>query len=184
MVNRYRGNMEKVFKLVQELAGEAAIPIAREIIEGKENVSEFKIAEKLEMGINQVRNLLYKLQKYDLITSTRKKDKKKGWYIYYWTFNMSHAESLFHSLHKDKLSVLKQKLENEETTEYYTCSKKCKKLDLIGAMDQDFKCQECGNLLDKVDNKKEIKQIQKEINFLENELTHEPGLATVKATEA
>ena len=175
--------MEKVFKLVKDVAGEEAIPVAREIIDGKENVSELIIAEKLELGINQVRNLLYKLQKHNLITSTRKKDKKKGWYIYYWTFNLPHAKELFDSLKQNQLSSLKRKLEDEETIEYYTCSKRCKKLSLEEAMEDGFKCQECGNLLNKVDNQKEIKQIQREINVLEEEISHDASSSTqLKAT--
>ena len=166
--------MEKLFNLIRELAGEEAVPIAKEIIEGKENVSEFKIAEKLSANINQIRNLLYKLQKYNLITSTRKKDKKKGWYIYYWTFNMQHANSLITTLKKGKLDSLKRKLIEEESTEYYTCSRKCGKLELEEAMDQNFKCSDCGLLLNKIDNQKDIKAIQKEITLLEQELVSNP----------
>ena len=122
---------------------------------------------------------MYKLQKHNLITSTRKKDKKKGWYIYYWTFNITHADSLIKSLKETKLNVLKRQLEDEESTEYYTCSKKCKKQTLEEAMEDGFKCHECGNLLNKVDNQKQIKQIQKEINFLESEPVK--SLATAEA---
>ncbi len=162
--------MEKVLILIEEVAGKEAVPIAQEIIKGKENVSEFKLAETLNMNINQVRNFLYKLQKYNLITSTRKKDKKKGWYIYYWTFNVAQAIALSASLKKTRLSSLKKRLEAEENTEYYTCTRKCKKLDLEEAMELNFKCDECSNLLNRINNEKEIKAIQKEITLLEQDM--------------
>ena len=47
-------------------------------------VNEFLIAKKLDININQTRNLLYKLSEHSLVSSTRKKDKKKGWYTYFW----------------------------------------------------------------------------------------------------
>src|SRR3989344_6063192 len=46
-------------------------------------VNEFIIAKKLDININQTRNLLYKLSEHGLVSSIRKKDKRKGWYTYF-----------------------------------------------------------------------------------------------------
>ena len=67
---------------IQEIAGKEGIAVYK-LLKNKENVNEFSIAEKLDMTINQIRNLIYKFEKYNLIGSTRKKDRKKGWYIYF-----------------------------------------------------------------------------------------------------
>ena len=77
---------ETVADLVEEIAGKDVIELV-ELIKGKEHVSEFKIADKLGVTVNQVRNMLYRLYSYNLVSFIRKKDKKKGWYIYYWTFD-------------------------------------------------------------------------------------------------
>ena len=47
-------------------------------------INEFLIAKKLGITINQTRNILYKISDHGLISSIRKKDKRKGWYTYFW----------------------------------------------------------------------------------------------------
>ena len=72
-------------KILKELAGTEAEKIV-EILYGKKNVNEFIIAKKLNLTINQTRNILYKLGDEGLVSFVRKKDNKKGgWYIYFWT---------------------------------------------------------------------------------------------------
>ncbi len=69
--------------IVETLVGKQAVPII-DLLTGKEHVNEFLIAKKLGLTINQTRNILYKLSDSGLVSSTRKKDKKKGWYTYFW----------------------------------------------------------------------------------------------------
>ena len=73
-------------KVVENTAGIEAVRIV-DLLYGKKDVNEFLIAKKLALTINQTRNLLYRLSHLGIITSIRKKDKRKGWYIYFWTFN-------------------------------------------------------------------------------------------------
>ena len=67
-------------ELVREVAGPNGVKVV-ELLEGKENVSEFILSEQMEMNINELRTILYKLTEHNLLTSTRKKDKQKGWYV-------------------------------------------------------------------------------------------------------
>ena len=48
-----------------------------DLLYGKANVNEFLIAKKLNVTINQARNILYKLGDEGLVSFIRKKDKKK-----------------------------------------------------------------------------------------------------------
>ena len=74
-----------------------------EILMNKKNVNENLISKKLNMTINQTRNILYKLLESGLVSFTRKKDKVKGgWYTYSWSLNNIKA-----------LETLKQQI-NEE----------------------------------------------------------------------
>ena len=79
--------LRSVFRRIASKSAEDLI----EILYDKENVNEFKIAEKLKKNINEVRNILYKLSSFNVISSTRKKDKRKGWYTYFWTLNVEKA---------------------------------------------------------------------------------------------
>ncbi|MBU2639670.1 MAG: hypothetical protein KKG75_03100 [Nanoarchaeota archaeon] len=154
---------EIVKELVGEIAGKDVIDLV-ELIKGKEDVSEFKIAEKLGITVNQVRNMLYRLYSFNLVSFTRKKDQKKGWYIYYWTFHERKGYELFVKLKKEKLQVLKERFESEKTGSYFICPNECVRLGLEAAMEHDFKCPDCGQLLQQEDNEKRIRTIEKEIN--------------------
>ena len=152
--------------LLKEAIGIDTIPLVN-YIKGKINVSEFKIAEKLETNVNQVRNMLYRLGQYNLVSSIRKKDKKKGWYIYYWTFHENQARSLVATLKKRKIDRLKNLLEEETRVHYFVCPKGCLTMRFEDAMEYEFKCRECGSLLREEDKKKKIDNIKKKIIELE-----------------
>jgi transcription initiation factor TFIIE subunit alpha len=152
--------------VIQNVAGSEAIPIVK-YIKGKENISEFEIAEKLEMDIKIVRILLYRLFNQNLVSSIRKKDKKKGWYIYYWTLNKDEIKHLFKNIQKEKRKRLKDRLEREKNTIFYVCENKCIRLNFEQAVNFDFKCPECGCLMEQEDNQEKIKKMQKEIELLE-----------------
>ena len=73
--------------VVESLVNKQAVPIVDLLME-KKDLNEFLIAKKLGLTINQTRNILYKLSDYGLVSFIRKKDKRKGWYIYFWTLNI------------------------------------------------------------------------------------------------
>ena len=65
------------------VAGKQAEELA-DLLDSKKHVNEFVIAKKLDITINQTRNILYKISNYGLVSFIRKKDKRKGWYTYFW----------------------------------------------------------------------------------------------------
>src|SRR3989338_9410775 len=98
-----------VEEVVKSVAGNDVIPLV-DLIKNKKNVSEFKIAETLGVTVNVVRNMLYRLYHKNLVSFVRKKDKKKGWYIYYWTFNAKRVKFLADGLKKERIEKLKGRL--------------------------------------------------------------------------
>ena len=155
--------------LILEITGKDVVPLIG-LLKGKTDVSEFKLAAKLNITVNQVRNMLYKLNNYNLVDFTRQKDKVKGWYIYFWTLNMRQAKDLSLTYKKNKISVLRRRLEKESTDTYFVCPSECVRFDSTNAMEYQFKCPECGKILVKEENKKNVERINKEILVIENEL--------------
>jgi len=153
--------------LVTEIAGKDVLPLI-ELIRGKTDVSEFKIAEKLGKTVNEVRNMLYRLSDYNLVSFTRKKDKKKGWYIYYWTLNEVRAKEIFDRLLNLKVEKLNSMLKEEQEEQYYYCKEDKLRFKLVEAMDIDFKCPECGQVMEQEDNVKKIEKIKEKLQELEN----------------
>ena len=114
--------------------------------------------------------MLYRLYDSNLVSFTRKKDKKKGWYIYYWTFDTKRIKYLSRSLKKKRLASLKERLEREKQGQFYACENQCIRLDFDQAMNFEFKCPECGKLISEEDNEEMMAAIKKEIKELEKEL--------------
>lgn len=166
---REKGEAGLITEVVREIAGPDVVPLVREL-RNKKNVSEFKLSEALDEEINTVRNMLYRLYDANLVDFIRKKDKKKGWYIYYWTFNPKRVKELAKNIRVSKLEKLRERLEREKNTYFYTCPNKCIRLDFEQAVEFEFKCPECGELLNQEDNTQRIQELSKELVKLEKEI--------------
>jgi transcription factor E len=153
--------------LVEEMAGSSLIV---DILFDKRDVNEFLIAKKMNLTINQVRNILYKLSAEGLVSFTRKKDKKKGWYIYFWTLN---SEKCLLRIERElirKMEDLKQLLRDRETKRYYTCKGCSIELTEEKALEHDFSCEECAEVYTLVDNTNALRDIKGKITKKENEI--------------
>ena len=150
------------------VAGADVVQLVR-VLKDKKNVSEFKLADCIDHEVNATRNMLYRLYDANLVSFIRKKDKKKGWYIYYWTFNTKRVKYLIEELKKKRLERLKDRLEREKSSHFFICSSKCMRLDFEQATGFNFKCPECGSLMNQEDNKEKIDEIEKEMTQLKKE---------------
>jgi len=158
-----------VHDVVTQVAGSDVIPLVR-ALKNKKNVSEFQLADDIGQEINLTRNMLYRLHNANLVSFTRKKDKKKGWYIYYWTFKPGRIKDLIKILKKKKLSLLRNRLEREKNVHFFSCGNKCIRLDFEQAVDFVYKCPECGQLLHQEENGKLVKTLEADIKILEKEM--------------
>lgn len=156
--------------VVSEIAGKDVIPLVLNL-KNKKNVSEFALAETLDREINETRNMLYRLYNANLVSFTKRKDKKKGWYIYYWTFNKKHIRYLVSDLKKKRLINLYDRLEREKNHNFFSCCNQCIRLDFEQATEFEFKCPECGALLEHEDNKEKIRKIKSHIERIKEELS-------------
>ena len=164
---------DEVFELIKDLlkkfAGknnEAITPLLFE----KKNVNEFKLATKLKLTINQVRNILYKMLEYNILSSTRKKDKKKGWYTYYWTLETDKALEALKKIKQQEIKVFEQLRNSRQIKKYYTCPSGCLELTTETAMLYNFSCPECGELLHPCEEEKRMKEVVSKIDSSKKEL--------------
>lgn len=154
--------------IVAEIAGKQGIEIIK-LIFGKRDVNEFIIAKKLNLTINQVRNILYKLSNFNLVTFIRKKDKRKGWYTYFWTLDNERSLDLLASRIEKEIEMLNSQLKSRETKRFYNC-KTCKsEVGEENALIHQFTCPECGEVFELSDNSKHIDELKSEIKKLEGQ---------------
>lgn len=155
--------------LVEIMAGEGNGRIVN-ILFGRRDVNEFNVSKKMNLTINQVRNILYKLSAGGLVTFIRKKDKRKGWYIYYWTLE---SEKCFLKLEQALVSRIKEltdDLGNRETKRYYYCKFCDIEATEEKALEDGFTCSECAEVYTLRDNTNAIKEAKAKITKTEKDL--------------
>jgi transcription factor E len=141
-----------------------------DLLYSNKHVNEFLLSKKMNLTINQTRNLLYKLSDNGIVSSMRKKDKRKGWYTYFWRMDPAKAlEFLKNSLVK-KIEQLTNQIKSKETKDFYICGLCNVELNEETALINSFTCNECGGLFVLKDNLKTIKDLQKILEKLKEEL--------------
>jgi len=149
-------SQERIKEILKQVIGE---PEAEDIIfylRGKSNISEFIITEELDLDIHRTRKILYKLHDNNIVSFKRKKDKIKGWYICYWDFNENSIPILERKVRNETLKKLQERLEKETNNFYYMCRFAHTRLTFDDAFEEDFKCPECGELMNQVNNDKTL----------------------------
>ena len=168
----YKMTQRLTNKLIQDtvtqVVGEDVMPVV-EYLKEKKNISEFKVAEALNYEVNRVRNILYRLHTHNLVTYIRKKDKLKGWYISYWTLNLRAVFTIQTKVKKQEIENLTERLEREEENinGFFICPNLCVRLPLDKSMFYNFKCPECGTLMNQQDNTKTIERLKERIKSIE-----------------
>src|SRR3989344_2437647 len=155
--------------LVEELAGQETGRIVP-ILFDKRDVNEFIIAKKMDLTINQVRNILYKLSAEGLVTFIRKKDKRKGWYIYYWTIKTEKCLIKLEQALKKKIEGLNELLKNRETKRFYVCKSCGVEVTEEKALENGFSCEECAEVYELADNSGAIRDTKAKITRTERDL--------------
>lgn len=156
-------------ELIAKIAGKNTENIVN-ILFGKKNVNEFEIAEKLKITINQARNILYRISSYSILESSRKKDKRKGWYTYFWTFNIAKALEVFNKIKMREIELLEQVLKSYQLKQFYTCQQDRIEMSEETAMQHGFLCPECGLLLQPIAKEKKLKEITTKIESAKKDL--------------
>lgn len=164
-----RLTQKKIEEVVVRILGESGLELVA-LLKKKENISEFDLAKKLNRDIKEIRKMLYLLYNHNLVCFSRKKDKQKGWYIYYWTLINDSLKFAYMKRKKELLQQLSEELEKEKRLIFFICPEECVRLDFDDATDYEFHCPECGKLLDQDNNEKRIEDLSSKIEILRKEI--------------
>jgi len=137
-----------------------------DLLNSKSYVNEFLIAKKLELTINQTRNLLYKLSDQGLVSSIRKKDKRKGWYTYFWKIEILKTLEFLRDNLSKTIEYLEESIKNRESKRFYVCERCDVEYGEESALLHNFTCEECGNVFVVKDNLKLVKDSKREVEKL------------------
>jgi transcription initiation factor TFIIE subunit alpha len=168
-----RLTQNKIEEITLPILGEEGLLLIKELY-GKENVSEFDLAKRTKYDIKIVRKMLYLLYNNNLVGFNRKKDKEKGWYIYYWTLIPESIRFIYFKRKREQLVRLNEKMLEEEKELFFICPNDCVRLNFDQGMDFEFHCPECGELITQdTSNEANIAKIKKVIEKIEEDLEKE-----------
>jgi len=162
--------LDKFLKEVVILVvGKYAEPIV-DLLKSKKHVNEFILAKKLDITINQTRNILYKLSDSNLVSSIRKKDKKKGWFTYFWKIEVLKALEFLKKVRTKQLTYMNNQIKNRKTKQFYICKRCNIEFNEETALLHDFTCNECGEIFTVRDNTKILRELTKNSSKISEEL--------------
>lgn len=151
------------------IAGKQAEELT-ELLDGKKYTNEFIIAKRLNLTINQTRNILYKISDNGLVSSIRKKDKRKGWYTYFWKLEIIKCLEFLKADLIKKIEQIHHQIKSRETKEFYVCERCHIEFTEENALLHNFSCPECGEIMSRKDNTNVIKEYNRELDKLRKEL--------------
>jgi len=169
---------QKVFdSLVKNIFGKQAGELASLLFERK-NVNEFLIAKKLGLTPNQARNILYKFSHLGFASFLKKKDKRKGWYTYFWSINIIKILSYIKKELEKEIQKFEAELKSRENKRFYICPSCKTEVSEEAALLHDFACPECGDIyelssVDKIGNelRGKVKGLNQQLNLVRGELS-------------
>ncbi len=151
------------------VVGKQAEQIA-DLLNIQKHVNEFLIAKKLNITINQTRNILYKLADNGLVSNIRKKDKKKGWYTYFWKIEVLKTLEFLRNILYKKIEQLNNQIKSRETKDFYICERCDIEFNEENALINNFICSECGGVFSLKDKEKVLREFRKEFDKLKKDL--------------
>ncbi len=159
--------LEEVISIVVGKQAEGIV----DLLDGKKHINEFIIAKKLDITINQTRNILYKISDHGLVTSIRKKDKKKGWYTYFWKIETIKCLEFLKGDISKRINQIKNQIRNRETKIFYVCERCNIEMNEETAMLNEFSCPECGDVFTTRESEKLLKEMKKNLEKFETKLS-------------
>lgn len=160
-------------KLLKEVAiivvGKQSAEIM-DFLDTKKYENEFLLAKKLGITINQIRNILYRLSDHGLVSSIRKKDKRKGWYTYFWKIETLKSLEFLRNIQIKKIDQISHQVRKRKTKTFYVCERCNIEFNEENALLYDFTCNECGGLFSMKDNTKVLKEFNRNLDKLKKKL--------------
>lgn len=156
-------------RILNRVAGEHGSEVAEVLLEKNEATDE-EIANELDVRLNLVRKILYDLYDNQVVDYRRTRDEESGWYIYYWHVEPDRALELLNENKRTLLEKLKNRLEHEESTMFFTCCDDCPRIEFDEAVEHGFECPKCGEKMEEFDNSGIVNALKGQIETLEQEL--------------
>ena len=161
---------EELVKVARLFGGDEAVTVVNVLKKTSEATDEI-LANESTVRLNTVRKILYKLYDHGLVSCTRVRDEKTGWFIFYWKLQTDQLDAFIRSRKRRVLEKLRQKLDYEKDHSFFICNR-CADVRVAfeEAMESSFRCSKCGGQLESSNNAPIAHFLEKRIKQIEDEL--------------
>jgi transcription initiation factor TFIIE subunit alpha len=167
--NKKEAELDPVLiKVLTDFGGEDAIKLAKVLNNiNDEEITDEKLADLSKVKLNVVRKILYILNENKLTSFRRVRDKRSGWFVYFWRPQFDALNDLLDERKKEVLEKLEARMHFEEDNLFFKCRSGCaSRYKYIDAMDNNFACPVCHTGILDQDRKTEV------VNYLKERIVH------------
>ncbi len=132
--------------------------------------SDEEIAEISKINLNSVRHTLYNLYERRLAEYRRIKNNETGWLTYLWLMRMDHLEIVLRGEMERVMGKLAARLKYDEANDFYQCKNCGITTTFNEAMNTNFACSQCGNMLVHFDDDLLITALKKRVEKMQTAL--------------
>ncbi len=115
---------DKLTIILDEIGGESCVKVSEELHKvnlTRPEITDDELAEICGIKLNIVRKILYVLYENKLSEFRKVRDKKSGWFIYYWHENFDNIKELVKFKQEQVLEKLSYRLEYENNNVFFIC---------------------------------------------------------------
>lgn len=161
--------IESVYNLLFNLVGEQGLKLV-ELLLKRGTTDEFTLADKLDIQVNVVRSMLYKLYSQKIVSFTKERDEKKGWWIYSWSIHPKRIIELVKRGLQAEIEELTEKSDKRQAIQLYKCPVCEIAFPFSEAVENNFQCPSCAGMLEFQDQREMVSKFQKNIKELKKSL--------------
>lgn len=172
--------LEEATKYILDLSGEEGLKIFQYLL-SHGTTEENKLAKKMGFDkTNSIRKYLYTLYSRTLVSYNKKKKGKKAWFIYSWYANPDRLIYLLKEIYQNDINQINKSIELNKVEDYYICNSCNRLYDVSTALQNDFRCPNCGTVLEHIDTAKVLESRQNRIHELKKKIEYLDSLIKVK----
>lgn len=164
------------FKLAQEFLANTGGPEAVEVVRiclkknGKCLDEDIEKEMQSKLKITEIRSILNRLHYRGIACYNKTKNKNSGWYTYTWEIKERRIVELILEQQSESLQKLETRARFDNSHEFFACKKICEETPFEIAAQYEFRCPECGEMMQPIDSKQKTKEINDQITLLKTEL--------------
>ncbi len=157
-------------QFLETIAGPYAGEIVKIYEKKQKPITDEDIEKKLKLKITEIRTILNRLHYRGIAEYQKKRNEKTGWYIYTWEIKTERIAELLIAQLTENTKKIETAFEFSKQHAFFNCKKKCGNIIFEVAAEYQFKCPQCGMEMKPIDDKKNVKNIEKELKTALTEL--------------